>query len=277
MQILRVDYQADDAARQFTESLKNTGFAVLYHHPIDQDLVKDVYQEWVDFFASPDKTNYLFNVDTQDGFFPQSVSETAKGYDVKDIKEYYHFYEWGQFPAFLSDKTRQLYRQLFFLSKELLNWVEAYLPEHIAQKLSMPLSQMIENTPQTLLRVLHYPPLTGDEPDNAVRAAAHGDINLITLLVGATDSGLQVKDSNGQWLDVPCDFESIAVNIGDMLEICTKDYYRSTLHRVVNPVGSNGSRLSMPLFLHPRKEVKLTENKTAGEFLHERLKELGVV
>ena len=277
MNVLRVDYSQDDASQHFTRSLKNTGFAVLYNHPIDKLLIKEVYKEWVVFFASDTKENYLFNRATQDGFFPLSISEKAKGYDVKDIKEYYHFYEWGQYPEFMSDNTRKLYQQLFNFSKELLNWVEQFLPEEIAKSLSMPLSKMIENTPQSLLRILHYPPLTGDEPDNAVRAAEHGDINLITLLVGATDKGLEVRNSEGQWVAVPSDMESIVVNIGDMLETCTNGFYRSTLHRVVNPIGCNQSRLSMPLFLHPRKEVKLTQNKSAGEFLQERLKELGVV
>jgi isopenicillin N synthase-like dioxygenase len=276
MDVLRVDYESKNAAEKFSESLKNTGFAVIYNHPIEQHLIDDIYNEWFDFFKSPEKNNYQYNVETQDGFFPQSVSETAKGCELKDIKEYYHIYPWGQFPDFLSDKTHQLYKQLNQMAKVLLNWVEQFLPKNIADQLSMSLSKMIENTPLTLLRILHYPPLSGDEPLGAVRAAEHGDINLLTLLVGATQTGLQVKDSDGLWHDVPCDIDSIAVNIGDMLEICTQGYYRSTKHRVINPVKSNDSRLSMPLFLHPRQNVILTKDKTAGEFLKERLHELGV-
>ena len=135
---------------------------------------------------------------------------------------------------------------------------------------------MLKNTPSTLLRILNYPPLKGDEEDGAIRAQAHGDINLLTLLVGATDSGLQVQDLNGNWHDVPTDRQSIAVNIGDMLELCTESFYQSTLHRVINPVGHNNARLSMPLFLHARPDVKLKGDFTAGEFLKQRLSEIGV-
>lgn len=277
MDILRVNYQAGDAKRQFTDSLKETGFAVLYNHPIDQYLIESVYEEWRQFFASDDKNNYHFKMETQDGFFPQSVSETAKGYDVKDIKEYFHYYEWGQYPSHLSDNTRLLFRQLFDLAKVLLEWVQWSLPDEILKKLSQPLPKMIENSPQTLLRILHYPPLRGDEPPGAVRAAAHGDINLLTLLVGATKGGLQVKDAGNNWQNVPSDLESIVVNIGDMLEMCTEDYYHSTLHRVVNPEGENVSRLSMPLFLHAHPEAILKPGKTADVFLKERLRELGVL
>jgi len=276
MQVLRVNYTDPDAAQQFTESLKNTGFAVLYNHPIPQVLIEDIYSEWQEFFKSQAKNNYRFHRESQDGFFPQSVSETAKGYDFKDIKEYFQYYPWGQYPDFLSDKTKLLYEQLSMMAKTLLDWVQNSLPTNIADKLSMPLPKMIEHTPQTMLRILHYPPLTGAEPKGAVRAAAHGDINLLTLLVGSTASGLQVQDAKGLWHDVPCDKECIAVNIGDMLELCTQNYYHSTLHRVVNPSDENCSRLSMPLFMHPRSEVRLSPELTAGEFLKQRLEELGV-
>lgn len=278
MEVLKVDYTAKDAPEMFTCSLKETGFGVLYHHPINQQLIDDVYQEWVDFFASDYKENYLFDRTTQDGFFPIHVSETAKGYSTKDIKEYFHYYPWGRFPTELSDKTKELYRQLNQMAVTLLQWVEDYSPQSIIDKLSMPLSKMIENSPLTLLRILHYPPLTGNEPEGAIRAAAHGDINLLTALVGATTSGLQVQDIHGNWHDVPCDKNSIAVNIGDMLEMATKGAYRSTTHRVINPIGgANVSRLSMPLFLHPRSDVILSEKHTSGSFLQERLKELGVL
>ncbi len=278
MAVLKVDFTAENAPELFTRSLKDTGFGVLHHHPVDQQLIDEVYKEWAEFFASDYKNNYLFSRETQDGFFPMSVSETAKGYSTKDIKEYFHYYPWGQYPKELSGKTKLLREQLSSLAATLLQWVQDYSPQHIIDKLSMPLSKMITESPGTLLRILHYPPLKGDEPEGAVRAAAHGDINLLTVLVGATTSGLQVLDANNQWHDVPCDKNSIAVNIGDMLEMCTEGAYRSTLHRVINPIGGeNVSRLSMPLFLHPRADVVLSEKHTQASFLKERLTELGVL
>ena len=183
----------------------------------------------------------------------------------------------GQYPQEISDNTKILYQQLNQLAVTLLGWLQNELPADIAKRLSMPLSEMVVNSQQTMLRILHYPPLLGNEPVGAVRAAAHEDINLITLLVGATSSGLQVKDANGLWQDVPCSSKSIVVNVGDMLELASGHYYKSTTHRVINPDGRNEARLSMPLFLHPRPEVSLSQDKTARQYLVERLTELGVM
>lgn len=278
MQVLKVDYQSADASAEFTRSLKETGFGVLYNHPIDQQLIDEVYAEWQAFFAdAPLKQKYLFDKEKQDGYFPQTVSEKAVGFSQKDLKEFFHYYPWGRFPGELSEKTKVLFEQLAALAHRLLNWVEQHLPAEIAQSLSLPLSEMILDSPQTLLRILHYPPVSGGITEGAVRAAAHGDINLLTILVGATTTGLQVLDAEGLWHDVPCDKNSIAVNIGDMLELCTQRYYRSTTHRVINPIGAeNSSRLSMPLFLHPRAEVQLSPQLTAKDFLNERLYAIGV-
>lgn len=279
MKVLKVDFNAGDASAQFSQSLQDTGFGVLYNHPVDQQLIDEVYAEWKDFFTSNYKTDYLFNRDTQDGYFPQSVSETAVGFTAKDLKEFFQVYPWGQFPSQLSDKTLKLYGQLSELAQTLLGWIEKHLPAEIASQLSMPLGQMVKDSEQTMLRILNYPPLPPDAPEEAVRAAAHGDINLLTVLVGATTSGLQVQDSKGNWHEVPCDRNSLAINIGDMLQMCTKGFYRSTIHRVVNPAGPAASvaRLSMPLFLHALPDVRLSEHYTAEEFLKERLTAIGVL
>lgn len=276
--VLRVDYKAPDAAEVFARSLRETGFGVLYNHPINQLLIDEVYEEWKDFFASENKFNYLFNRETQDGYFPPSVSERAVGFAKKDLKEFFQYYTWGRFPSELSDATKKLQRQLAGLAQQLLIWIESQLPAEIRSELSMPLSEMISSSEQTQLRILHYPPLEGQEPRGAVRAAAHGDINLLTVLVGATTNGLQVQDAEGLWHDVPCDRDSIAVNIGDMLEMATQGHFKSTLHRVINPENAeNTSRLSMPLFLHPRPEVFLTNTCRAGDFLRQRLLAIGVL
>ena len=278
MKVLQVDFQDANASIDFARSLKDTGFAVIKNHPIDYKLVMDVFAEWQSFFNSEYKNNYHFNNDTQDGFFPMSVSETAVGYSVKDIKEFFHYYPWGQYPSELSDKSKLLYAQMQNIASTLLNWVEETLPNEIKQNLSEPLPNMLNGTTHNLMRVLHYPPLTGSETAGAVRAGAHGDINLLTVLVAASQSGLQVKDTQGNWIEVPMDPGMLSINIGDMLETATNGYYKSTIHQVVNPTDENRhkSRYSIPLFLHPREDVKLTADKTAGEFLYERHVALGV-
>lgn len=274
----QIDYKSENASKEFARSLKEIGFAVIKNHPLDRDLVRAVFKEWEEFFASDYKMNYVYHNDTQDGLFPMTVSEKAVGYDVKDIKEFYHYYTWGQYPKELSNKTKILREQMNEIGVTLLGWVEENIPEDIKKSLSEPLMQMIKDSKHTLMRVLHYPPLNGSEEKDAIRAGAHGDINLLTVLIAWSQAGLQVKDSSGKWLDVPVDPGMLAINIGDMLEYATNGFYTSTLHRVINPSDDKKhlSRYSIPLFLHPRLDVKLTPNKTAGEFLNERLSALGI-
>lgn len=278
MDILKVAYDAPDAARQFALSLKNTGFAVLTNHPIPQDLIEEVFQEWAHFFAGEDKWTHQFDPGKQEGYFPFRT-ENAKGFSAKDLKEFFHLYTRTPTPGGMSSKIRELYDRTHALATELLRWIEQETPSEIRKQLSMPLPQMIEGSTETLMRAIHYPPLDGTEEPGAVRAAAHGDINLITLLPAATATGLQVQDLHGNWIDVPCDRGSYAINAGDMLEMATQGYYQSTLHRVINPVGESARtpRFSLPLFLHPRPEVRLSERHTAGSFLKERLGEIGLI
>lgn len=278
MEVQVVDYRAPDAAERFTRSLHETGFGVLKNHPIPQDLVERIYASWLDFFNSEAKHEYAFSKEKQDGYFSTAISETAKGFTQKDIKEYFHIYPWGRIPPQLKADAMDYYTRASLLAEELLGWVEQYTPPEIAQHYSEPLSNMIKGSDHTLLRVLRYPPLTGQEPPGAVRAAAHGDINLLTILPAANEPGLQIKGTDGQWRDVPCDFGTLAINIGDMLEEASQGYYPSTLHQVLNPVGDGAkrSRVSLPLFLHPRNDVVLSERHTAGSYLEERLRELGV-
>jgi isopenicillin N synthase-like dioxygenase len=275
----QIDYTLDSANGEFVRSLQETGFAVIKNHPIDQQLIADVFKEWESFFHSDYKMNYVYHNDTQDGLFPMNVSEKAVGYDIKDIKEFYHYYAGGQYPKELSDKTKELCNQMTTVAETLLNWVEEHLPALIKQNLSEHLSSMVHNSDMTLLRILHYPPLTGNEVNGAIRANAHGDINLLTVLVAASQAGLQLQDTNGVWIDVPVDPGMLAINIGDMLEIATNGFYKSTRHRVINPSDEKKhlSRYSIPLFLHPRRDVFLTANKTAGEFLDDRRRALGIM
>ncbi|WP_042013996.1 2-oxoglutarate and iron-dependent oxygenase domain-containing protein, partial [Aeromonas fluvialis] len=185
MKVLTVDYRSPDAAQRFTESLRTTGFGVLTHHPIPKELVQSIYDNWYRFFMSEQKQDFLFNRETQDGYFPPSVSEVAKGHSQKDIKEYFHLYPWGQMPEALREQAMEYYRLANDLAAELLGWVEQYTPSDIAAHYSCPLSSMIEESQKTLLRVLHYPPFDGTEAPGAIRAAAHEDINLLTILPAA--------------------------------------------------------------------------------------------
>ncbi|KXI24315.1 2OG-Fe(II) oxygenase family protein [Photobacterium sanguinicancri] len=279
MKLEAVDYTADNAEQLFVESLRNTGFGVLKNHPIQQELVNSIYENWYTFFNNENKTDFTFNVETQDGLFPTDVSETAKGHAKKDIKEFFHYYPWGQCPEALRAEIQNYYEQANALAAELLSWVEKHAPDTVSSTFSQPLSSMIEDSEQTLLRILHYPPLQGDEELGAIRAGAHEDINLLTVLPAANEPGLQVLSKEGDWLDVPCDFGNLIINIGDMLQEASDGYFPSTTHRVVNPEGSDKtkSRISLPLFLHPKPEVVLSERHTAGSYLTERLKELGVI
>ena len=279
MKLEAVDYNAPDAAERFVESLRNTGFGVLKNHPIQQQLVQSIYDNWNGFFNTEEKDNFRFNVDTQDGFFPSEVSEVAKGHSKKDIKEYFHYYPWGQCPDTLKAELQRYYEEANKLASQLLGWVEEHSPANVSELYSQPLSSMIDGSEKTLLRVLHYPPLKGDEELGAIRAGAHEDINLLTVLPAANEPGLQVLTKEGEWLDVPCDFGNLIINIGDMLQEASGGYFPSTTHRVINPEGADKTkaRISLPLFLHPKPEVVLSERHTANSYLMERLRELGVI
>ncbi|WP_136253012.1 isopenicillin N synthase family dioxygenase [Onishia niordana] len=279
MAVQNVDFTAADAPQRFVASLRETGFGVLRNHPISAELVESIYRQWQEFFAGESKHDFRFDPERQDGYFPPEVSETAKGRTVKDLKEYYHVYPWGRMPEALAEDIMEYYRRAEALAATLLGWIEAETPPEVAKRYQEPLSHMIAESGQTLLRVLHYPPLAGDEIPGAVRAAAHEDINLITVLSAANEPGLEVKTREGEWLEVPCDPGQLIINVGDMLQEASGGYFPSTSHRVVNPSGPSRfqSRLSLPLFLHPRPEVVLSERHTADSYLKERLRELGVI
>ena len=279
MDVAVVDYQSPDAPKRFTESLRNTGFAVLTNHPIRYDMVQQLQNEWLNFFRTGNKWDYLPGEGGQDGYRPLEEAERAVGAALPDIKEYFHWYPWGRQPVIESASAAAMYQAGWSLAAELLTWVEANTPSSISKSFSMPLSEMIVGTKRTLLRILHYPPLKGNEPIGSVRAAAHEDINMITVLPAANEPGLQVRDLDGKWHDVPCDPGSVAINAGDMLNYVTGGYYPSTTHQVINPVGeaATRSRVSTPLFLHPADDVLISENKTAFDFLRDRIKEIAGV
>ncbi len=272
-----IDFNSKDAPKFLTKSLKNTGFAVLKNHNLNIELINSVYLEWSSFFDSKYKFNYKFDLVKQDGYFPMR-SENAVGYNIKDLKEFYHIYlPWGRVPKEISNDTIILRNKLVEIATTILTWIDDNTPDDIRENFSMPLKDMIVDSDNNLLRIIHYPPLIGNEEENAVRAAAHGDINLITILLAGSQPGLQVLDTNRKWVDVATNKGWLIINSGDMLNKCSHNYYPSTIHRVVNPSeDKNVSRYSMPLFLHPRDEVVLNNDYTAKSYLEKRLKSLGL-
>ncbi len=278
MEIQVVDFKDSQSPALFAQSLHETGFGIIENHGIDQALIERAYAGWYDFFQSPERNDFLFNPETHEGYVPMELSETAKGCDLKDIKEFYHYYPHGRCPDHLRDLTNTLHSKLSNLAAVLLSWIEEHAPAEVKACFSMPLPEMVKDSKHTLYRILYYPPLTGNEASGSVRAAAHGDINFLTVLPAATAAGLQVQQ-DGKWCDVPVNPERIIINIGDMLSEASGGYYRSTLHRVVNPEGEAAKqpRISTPLFLHAHDEVVISERYTAQSYRYERFKELGLL
>ena len=183
------------------------------------------------------------------------------------------------------EKVDALYNQMETISNQLLSACSLYLGKN-----SDWLPSMAEKG-NTIMRIIHYPPLDSSTPEGAVRSAAHEDINFITLLMTATAAGLQVMDHDGTWIDVEGNHEQIIVDSGDMIQNLTNGLFKSTTHRVVNPGDPTQRRFSMPMFVHPRNEIDLTPlpeyidrtsgtadfpSITAGEYLHQRLAEIGL-
>lgn len=279
----------------------NIGFVAIKNHGLSDELRIKLYDSVQHFFQLPeaDKRKYEFpELFGQRGYISKG-KETAKGFKVADLKEFYHV---GQpepegdmaknvFPDELPEfkaYTVEVYRTFENAGKTLLKAIAIYLG------LSEDYFEDKVKNGDSILRALHYFPIENPDlvPDGAVRAAAHGDINLITLLMGASAEGLEVLRRDGKWIAITALPDQIVVNVGDMLDRLTNHKLKSTIHRVVNPPREKmgTSRYSIPFFMHPRADMNLTSlescinneypklyvNMTAGEFLDERLRELGL-
>lgn len=283
MNIQIVDLKTTSASQNFSTSLRETGFAILKNHGISYDLTQEIFEEWAKFFESAQKFSYL-NTDEKwedyknlQGYFPFG-SENAKGHHGKNLMEYYHHYKHFDLPQGINPKTMELFGALHNLMLTLLGWLETETPPEIRAGYNIPLPKMLEKEEGVLMRFIHYPPLMGDEKEGDIRAAEHEDINLLTLLLGASTPGLQVKDQKGNWHDVTCDPETIVVNAGDMLQMATQGLYLSTTHRVLSPVGKMARvpRYSMPFFASADHDIRLSKDITARKYLFQRLIENGV-
>ncbi len=275
MSVAIVNMGAEGAEQAFIETLRGTGFAVLRRPPLSEERMQRMAEAWRAFFYSDDKWNYLAETvasGNTSGFIPPDVSETAVGHGVKDLKEFFHIVPDTRMPEALRADAAEHLREVQALGRLLLGWIDVHcasvLPEGVRGRLAESLSVQ-----DSLLRVLHYPPLSGNEPEGAVRAAAHEDINLITLLPVSSEPGLQVMSREGQWQDVPGVPGDVVVNSGDMLQETSGGALPSTSHRVINPPSAkdNLSRISMPYFIAPHLDLRLSERHTAGSYLRERL------
>ena len=239
--------------------------------------VDRIYSAWRAHFAEGVATEFVMDPIRQDGYFALDQAESAKGQEIRDYKEYFQFYQWGRCPSHLKPDLEAHFEDCLKFSTTLLRWVAQQLPSDIVSQLSMPLESMIENSAQTMLRVLHYPPV--DSGIELPRAAAHEDINLLTILPASDGPGLELQLSDGEWIEVVNRPSQVVVNIGDMLQEATEGFLRSTTHRVATPDKGQAAsgRMSLPLFLHPRPEVTLSSRYTADSYLGERLQELGVI
>lgn len=257
-----------DFDKNVLDSLINTGFVVLTHHGIDFELIKKCQQDWRKFFKSQQVYKNLFiNGNDSNMGYKGVGSETAVGAKTADLKEFFHYKPGAEIPESVELSTEALFVKLDFLGMEILNILDMASGTNYRNDCM--------GSSRTILRTLYYPSLAKvDRQEGSVRAAAHEDINHITLLVAASAPGLQVMDNRGNWYDVPHEENSIVVNAGDMLKLASNGLYKSTTHRVVNPPDETSDRISMPLFIHPRSDVELIPGYTAGQFLNERISEI---
>ncbi|HVK82587.1 MAG TPA: 2-oxoglutarate and iron-dependent oxygenase domain-containing protein [Kofleriaceae bacterium] len=303
------DWAEGGAARQrfikaVGESLADIGFFAVSNHGVPDALTQGVYDVAKSFFHLPSVVKARYHAAEKKGQrgFTGFGKEHAKDSQAPDLKEFWQVGRpdvpddhpvhrlWGpnfwptEVPAF-GPTLVELYRHLDRLGGVLLEAAAAYIDEPSTRFSSMATDS------DTIVRVLWYPPVTGEIPAGAVRSAAHEDINLITLLSGATAEGLELLRRDGSWMPVHTGFDTIVVDAGDMLQNVTNGLYKSTTHRVVNPGNSTSERFSIPCFVHARAEVDLTPlpsciartggtekfpSLTAGQYLEQRLREIGL-
>jgi isopenicillin N synthase-like dioxygenase len=292
----------NDFVQQLGKAYEEVGFVAVKNHGVPDELIADLYKYVQQFFSLPLDQKKKYEIPELAGQrgYTSFGKEHAKGSDAPDLKE---FFQYGQTP-------RDNYKEEEYPPNVTINEVEEFnttfadayrafeksgtaLLQAIALYLGLEehyFDQFVYNG-NSILRAIHYPPIT-HEPKSAIRAEQHEDINLITLLVGASADGLQILTKQGDWVGVTSLPEQIVVNVGDMLQRFTNNKLMSTTHRVVNPARElwHTSRFSIPFFLHPKSSMSLKcldscidaehpkayEDATAGEYLDERLREIGL-
>lgn len=297
------DSDKKEFVRKLGEAYTNIGFVSIKNHGLSDDLIAQLYASIEKFFKLSDDTKKQYEIE---GIFGQrgyvsKGKEKAKGRNTGDLKEFYHV---GQpddnrrddYPANIWPGEVDGFKEATATAFSTLQEAGIQMLRAIAIFLELPENYFDEKVGQgnSILRPIHYFPIENpaEIPDDAVRAAEHGDINLITLLMGASADGLQVLRRDKKWIPITALPDQIVVNVGDMLERLTNHKLKSTVHRVVNPPRElmHTSRFSIPFFMHPVSEMDLTclencvdeshpkdfEDILAGEFLDQRLKEIGL-
>jgi len=305
------DFLSDDPARkqkfvnEIGKAYEEIGFVALKGHFLDDKLVEDLYSEVRNFFNLPLETKEKYEIPGIGGQrgYVSFGKEHAKGRSAGDLKEFWHFGQYvsegskyaGEYPDNVEVKELPKFNSVGKEAYQLIEKTGVYVLRALAIHIGLDefyFDKFIKDG-NSILRPIHYPPITDEPKEGAVRAAAHGDINLITLLMGAQGKGLQVQNHNGDWIDAIAEPDEMMINVGDMLSRHTNNKLKSTIHQVVNPPRElwGTSRFSIPFFMHPVSDMSLNclpeciddnnpkgfEDITAGEFLHERLVELGLI
>jgi len=286
------------------KAFEEIGFVALKNHFLSEDLSEELYKEVKAFFALPYEVKRKYEIEGLGGQrgYVSFGKEHAKGKKEGDLKEFWHF---GQEPSADANliekypkniKVEEL-KDFYHTGMEAYRMLEKtgiYVLRALALHIGLDEHYFDHwaSNGNSILRPIHYPPIT-EEPKGAERAGAHGDINLITLLMGASSGGLQVLRKDGIWIDAIPKADELVINVGDMLERLTNNKLRSTIHKVINPPQEewDKSRYSIPFFMHPRSEMPLNcleecmdedhpkqyEDITSGKFLHQRLVEIGLI
>mgnify|MGYP000666071714 FL=1 len=301
------DFLSDDINKRndFIENIgkayEDIGFVALKGHFLDKGLVDELYNQVRDFFSLPNEIKSKYEIQGLAGQrgYTSFGKEHAKGRTTGDLKEFFHFGQHlrpangEEYPENVLVDERPDFNAVGQKTFAALEKTGCFVLRALAIHLGLDelyFDPFVKGG-NSILRAIHYPPIT-EEPKNAERAAAHGDINLITLLMGAQGRGLQVQNHQGEWIDAIAEEDELVINVGDMLSRHTNNKLKSTIHRVVNPPKSawHCSRYSIPFFMHPVSDMKLDvlphciddehpkqfADITAGEFLEERLRDLGL-
>lgn len=301
--VLGTDEEREEFVKELGKAFHEVGFVGVINHGIPKEKIDAFYEESRKFFSLPVEIKSKYEIAGLAGQrgYTSFGKEHAKQSKVADLKE---FFQIGQFvdadhplkSEYPDNVVVEETPEFYTTGKELYKAFEeagAHLLRAIAIHLGLDEHYFDDKIKDgnSILRSIHYPPIT-QEPASAIRAEQHEDINLITLLVGASAGGLQLLTSDNEWLDILPEDGEIVINVGDMLQRLTNNYLKSTTHRVVNPPRDQWHvpRLSIPFFLHPKSAMDLSclpstvtaerplayPPTTAGEYLNERLREIGL-
>lgn len=288
--------------QELGKAYEEVGFVAVKNHGVPDELIADLYKYVQEFFSLPLQQKKAYEIPELAGQrgYTSFGKEHAKGSDAPDLKEFFQYgqtprdnYKEEEYPPNVIVKQVDGFNKTFAGAYRAFERSGTALLQAIALYLNLDehyFDEFIYNG-NSILRAIHYPPIT-HEPKSAIRAEQHEDINLITLLVGASADGLQILTKQQEWVGVTSLPDQIVVNVGDMLQRFTNNKLRSTTHRVVNPQRElwHTSRFSIPFFLHPKSSMslrcldqcideqhfKVYEDATAGEYLDERLREIGL-